>query len=197
MFTDTMNLAPSFSTCFSMLGQAERRRILTRGWQQSPCDEMKQVLSKGKRRCILAFLLIFPIQSPRGFLLLFWVRERCYLTRASRIAYFYALSPAQHIRHGFDVHFVRPRTLFILILRITPMSWSGIDRGIALNPISDQSGEVGSPVRECRSDPDGLDNDDIIVIGFPSTPGTGALACYRLCSLSVRKSVGEMNGGMR
>ncbi|KAF8344225.1 uncharacterized protein EI90DRAFT_3028808 [Cantharellus anzutake] len=153
MFTDTVCLALSFATCFSLLGQADRRRILSRGWQQSSCDEMKQVLLKGKRRCVLSFLLIFPIQFPRGFLLLFW--------------------PTPFIMDLLStlsgpVHYL---SLLISILRITPMSWSGIDRDIALDSVSGQDGDAGSPVRECPSNPDGLNTDDIIVIGFPLTPG--------------------------
>ncbi|KAF8315787.1 uncharacterized protein EI90DRAFT_3087439, partial [Cantharellus anzutake] len=90
MFTGTVCLLMNFAITFFLLWHVEQRRILSRGLRQPSSDDMfKQTLFKWRQRCILAFLFVLPVQLPRGFLLLFWVRHN--LTRARGPAHLHPL----------------------------------------------------------------------------------------------------------
>ncbi|KAF8326579.1 uncharacterized protein EI90DRAFT_3069765 [Cantharellus anzutake] len=126
MFTDTLCLLISFATTLFLL------------WHQT--------LFKWRQRCILAFLLVLPVQLSRGFLLLFWPNPLVMDLMS-------ALSG--------PVHYL---SLLILVLRITPRG--SPDEGVALSPISPPSGDVdapgdGSPVHG------GSNNGEILLSGSP------------------------------
>ncbi|KAF8314391.1 uncharacterized protein EI90DRAFT_3090413 [Cantharellus anzutake] len=103
---------------------------------------------KWRKRCILAFLLVLPVQLPRGFLLLFWPNPLV-MDLTSVLS-----GPAHYL------------SFLILVLRIS--SWGSVDEGIALSPISPESGGVAinndSPVPAIV---DASNDGEILVIGLP------------------------------
>ncbi|KAF8326583.1 uncharacterized protein EI90DRAFT_3018537 [Cantharellus anzutake] len=147
MFTDTLCLLISFATTLFLLWHVEQRRIISRGLRQPSSDDLlKQTLFKWRRRCILVFLLVLPVQLSRGLLLLFWPNPLVMDLMS-------ALSG--------PVHYL---SFLILVLRITPRG--SPDEGIALSPISPQSGDVDVPGNG-SPDNDGSNNGEVLLLGSP------------------------------
>ncbi|KAF8344230.1 uncharacterized protein EI90DRAFT_58871 [Cantharellus anzutake] len=138
MFTDTVCLLMDFATTFFLLWHVDQRRILSRGLRRSSCDDaFKQTLFKWRQRCILGFLLVAPVQLPRGFLLLFWPNP--------------LVMDLMSVLSG-PIHYL---SFLLLVLRNT--SRGSPDEDIALGPILPQSGNVDAPVQDSPDvvNPDG------------------------------------------